>query len=290
VDAIKVGDAEIRRVEEIVHKMPLSQIVDDKDFIAQHLHWLAPRFLDNDGNYDMVWQSWIVLVDGKVIVIDPCSGNGRANPAFPMAHMLDTPYIERFAATGFKPEDVDYVFCTHLHFDHCGWNTRLRGGRYVPTFPNARYIFTRREYEHWDPQRPGHTPVEAMKGVFETSVLPVVEAGLAHIVGERHRLCPSLAIEPAHGHTAGHAMAHLVSKAVEACFVGDAFHHPLELLRPEADAHVDEDAPTAMATRRRIVDLCLEHDALIIPAHFPNPHAGWVRRHQDEVMFEPLSA
>jgi glyoxylase-like metal-dependent hydrolase (beta-lactamase superfamily II) len=283
-----VGDAEIRRVEEIIFKQPLSDIVDDKAFIDQNRSWLMPRFLDEDDNWDMVWQSWIVLVDDRIIVVDPCNGNGRPNPAYPLAHMLDTPYIERFEAAGIRPEDVDYVFCTHLHFDHCGWNTRLRGGRYVPTFPNARYIFVRREFDRWDTRRPGYEPLEVMKGVFENSVLPVVEAGLAEIVGDEHPLCPSLTIKPAYGHTLGHSWGHLTSHGAEACLVGDAFHHPLELLRPGMEAHVDEDSPAAQATRRRLVALALERDALIIPAHFPDPHAGRLRRRQGEVIFEPV--
>ena len=286
---IRVGDARIQRVEEIVLKMPISTFMPDAEFVARNMHWLLPRFVDAEGNCALPWQSWIVEVDGKIIVIDPCNGNGRANLAFPDAHMLDTPYIERFEATGIRPEDVDYVFCTHLHFDHCGWNTRLRAGRYVPTFPNARYLFTRREYERWDPRLPGHQPLEVMQGVFENSVLPVLEAGLAEIVGAHHQISPSVLIEPAYGHTAGHSVAHLNSGGAPACFAGDAFHHPLELLRPGIDPHLDEDVAAGIATRERLVSFFLEHNVLIIPAHFPAPHAGWLRRRNGAVVFEAFS-
>ena len=289
MDTITVGDARIRRVEEIVLHVPIALFMPDAEFVRQNNDWLFPRFLDADGNCDSVWQSWIVEVDGRILVVDPCNGNGRTNTGFPAAHMLDTPYIERFAASGVRPQDVDFVFCTHLHFDHCGWNTCLRDGRYVPTFPNARYLFVRREFERWDPRRASHSAIESMKGVFENSILPVVEAGLAQIIPDRHRLLPSLTIEPAHGHTAGHAMGHLVCAGQEACFVGDAFHHPVELLRPEVDAGLDEDAAAAIATRQRLVAFCLERSALIIPAHFPAPHAGWLRRQNGKVVFEPLT-
>src|ERR1700760_498058 len=126
-----------------------------------------------------------------------------------MFDMLDTPFIERFAASGIRPEEVDFVFCTHLHSDHCGWNTQLRGGRYVPTFPNARYIMLQREFDRWDSRVTSYDHANVRNrinaAVFENSVLPVFAAGLADLVGDTHRISPSLEIEPAHGHTLGHA-------------------------------------------------------------------------------------
>lgn len=271
---IRVGEAEIQRVEEMAHKWPMSALTEDESLLALNSHWLAPHFIDADGYWDMVFQSWVMVVDSRVIVVDPCAGNGRNFPAFPMFHMLDTPYIERFETTGFRPEDVDFVFCTHLHCDHCGWNTQLREGRFVPTFPNARYIIVKREYDHWDPQRPGHVPVELNAGVFENSVLPVVKAGLAEVVEDRYRLSESLMIEPAYGHTAGHSIMHLESRGEQAYFTGDAFHHPLELIYPELDQGAAEDFSQTLSTRRRLIQLFVENNALIIPAHFPAPHVG----------------
>ena len=149
---IRHGGADIWEVEEIWHKRPLSDMTTDKALIASLPQWMFPDFIDAHWNFDIVTRCWIVIVDGRVIVVDPCTGNGRNFPDFEPAHMLDTPFIERFAATGFRPEDVDFVFCTHLHMDHCGWNTVLRDGRYVPTFPNARYVMVKREIDRWDPQ------------------------------------------------------------------------------------------------------------------------------------------
>src|SRR5262249_34069563 len=114
--SIKVGDAEIRRVEEKRIRSAITGITQEAALIAASRHWLAPRFLAADDHWDFIFQSWILLVDGKVTVIDPCNGNGRPH-IYPMFANLDTPYIERFGATGIKPEDVDYVFCTHMHHD-----------------------------------------------------------------------------------------------------------------------------------------------------------------------------
>jgi glyoxylase-like metal-dependent hydrolase (beta-lactamase superfamily II) len=293
VNALTIGEALIHRVEESSYKLPLSMFRLDEALIERHWSWLFPRFADADRNWDMVVQSWIAIVDGKVIVVDPCVGNGRSLPTFPMFDRLQTPFIERFAATGISPEDVTHVFCTHLHSDHCGWNTRLRGGRYVPTFPNARYVMVRREFDRWDTRRPGYDPTELHNslnvGVFENSVLPVLEAGLAELVPDTHRITDSLLIEPAYGHTLGHSSLHLCSAGQEAYFSGDLFHHPIELLHPEIDANTCENYPSTVEMRTQMIGKCLKSGALIIPAHFAAPYAGYVRQRDGAVSFEPLT-
>jgi glyoxylase-like metal-dependent hydrolase (beta-lactamase superfamily II) len=288
----KVGGAHIHRVEEARFKFPLSMFTTDEALIDRHWDWLFPHFADADRNWDMVVQSWIAVVDDKVIVVDPCVGNGRNLPDFELFHRLDTPFIERFQATGFRPEDVTHVFCTHLHSDHCGWNTRLSGGRYVPTFPNARYVMVRREYDRWNPDRSGYDPGELHNrlnaGVFENSVRPVIEAGLAELVADTHRIAEGLEIEPAYGHTLGHSCLHLSSAGDEAWFTGDVFHHPIELLHPEIDANTCESFPATVETRKRLIARFVETGALIVPAHFPAPYVGRLREKNGALSFEPL--
>ena len=286
MDIIKVGGAEIRRVEEQRIQSPLVVLVQDQTLIDANESWLRPHFIAGD-HWDFIFQSWIVIVDGKVFVIDPCNGNGRPH-MWSMFHMLDTPYLERFAATGIRPEDVDYVFCTHLHHDHCGWSTQLRDGRYVPTFPNARYVYVRRECERWDPRRPDHRSVDYNVGVFERSVLPILEAGLAEVVDDRHRISESVRIEPAYGHTLGHSMLQLVSDGRSAYFTGDVFHHPLQIRYQQLHMPGCDDLAAAIETRRRVAALCAASEALVIPAHFPAPHAGYIRERGGELIFEAL--
>jgi len=281
---ISIGDAELRRVEEMTIQSSVLHFTQDRALIEAHRHWLAPHFLGTDDRWSNTFQSFILAVDGRIVVIDPCTGNGRPHPLHQFSG-LDTPYIERFAAAGVRPEEVDYVFCTHLHHDHCGWNTELRGGRYVPTFPNARYLIARREADRWDPRRSGYRGFDWNDGVFERSVLPVLEAGLAELIDARHRISRSLVIEPAPGHTLGHAMLHLESEAQEAYFSGDVFHHPLQLVRPELQYGPADDLDQAIATRRRILDLCIARTALIIPAHLPAPHALRAHRQGGVVEF-----
>jgi glyoxylase-like metal-dependent hydrolase (beta-lactamase superfamily II) len=286
---IRVGGAEIRRVEEMRAPMPLAMF--GGDVVARHADWLFPRWGNRlDGTWDMVVQSWIVIADGRVTVVDPCVGNGRHIPDFPLFNDLDTPFMERFAATGIRPEDVDQVVCTHLHSDHCGWNTTLRDGRFVPTFPKARYLLAQRELDRWNPDLPGYKAVPENEGIFAASVRPVIEAGLADVVGEYHRISPSLLTEPAYGHTLGHSVVHLDSTGAEAWFTGDVFHHPIELIHPEIDANTCEDFRQTLATRSRLIEAFVATGALIIPAHFAAPHVGHLRELEGKRVFQPLTA
>jgi glyoxylase-like metal-dependent hydrolase (beta-lactamase superfamily II) len=286
---IKLGQADIRPVLEMaLLRRPIAFLGADPALIEANRSWLAPHFLEEGDTWSLNFQSWILQVDGKVVVVDPCTGNGRPHPIAPF-DMLDQPFIERFCATGVRPEDVDYVFCTHMHHDHCGWNTQLRDGRWVPTFPNARYLFVRREYDRWNPNGAGYRAVDYNEGVYERSILPVVEAGLADLVMEQTRVSPSLQIQPAHGHTLGHCMLHLASEEAQGYFTGDVFHHPLQLTVPELQFGDCDDVEQAIATRRRLVDLALEREALIIPAHLPYPHAGRLRRDGEVVSFVGLA-
>jgi glyoxylase-like metal-dependent hydrolase (beta-lactamase superfamily II) len=286
---LKLGDAEIRRVEETASPMEMATLTTDEAFLAANRSWLCPSFMDPvAGTFSLIFQSWLVSSEAAHIVIDPCNGNGRLRPVLGFAHQLNIPYIERFEATGIRPQDVDLVFCTHLHCDHCGWNTQLRDGRWTPTFPNARYVFVRRELDRWDPRLPNHQRASFNDGVFEDSVVPIFEAGLADAVGDTHELGHGLTIEPAYGHTLGHSLVHLKSGGAEAYFTGDAFHHPLQILRPELGLGGCDDNDAAIATRRRLVELLAERDAVMFPAHFQAPHAGRVRPSQGGYRFEPL--
>jgi glyoxylase-like metal-dependent hydrolase (beta-lactamase superfamily II) len=283
---LKLGDVEIRSALEMsLTGRPIAWLGADPALIETHRDWLAPHFLQEGDTWSLEFRCWILQIDGKVVVVDPCTGNGRPHP-LPMFDQLDTPFIERFCATGVRPEEVDYVFCTHMHHDHCGWNTRLRDGRWVPTFPNARYIFVRREYERWNPNGAGYRAVDYNEGVYERSILPIVEAGLADLVMDSHRISPSLTVEAAPGHTLGHAMLRLTSHGEEACFSGDCFHHPLQLVEPSLQFGDCDDLDQAIATRRRLAALSLEREMLVIPAHLPAPHAGRVRRIGERRTFE----
>ena len=288
MDHFHVGDAEIRRIEEMRTHLP-AEVLADQAFVDANADWLKPDFVDPDNQIALVFQSWIVRVDDLVVVVDPCNGNGRSRPHLDFFDNLQTDFIERFERDAGDPAKVDLVFCTHLHCDHCGWNTRLRDGRWVPTFPNARYLFGRREFNRWDPSQPGYRPAEHNEGVWEDSIAPIAQAGLAELVEDHHQLSPSLTTSPSRGHTIGHLSLGLSSAGEDAWFTGDAVHHPIQLARPEASLGGDEAPEESAAFRRIIADHLSTTGALMIPAHFAGPHVGHVRRRDGRILFEPLT-
>ena len=282
--AMTVGDASIFRVEELRIPNRIAYFTTDEDLMATHRHWLEPHFLDDTGGFDLVFQSWIVEVGGRVVLIDPCSGNDRPHPV-PFFDHLQVPYIERMQASGFRPEDIEFVVCTHLHHDHCGWNTQLRDGQWVPTFPRAKYLIGRVEYDNLAANHRELPAGDYNAGVFERSVAPVFDAGLVEFVAGTHALVPGVKIEPAPGHTFGHQIVHLASAGREACFAGDAFHHPIQLAEPTV-FFAEADEPAALvATRRRLVEFSADRDAALIAAHVPAPYAVRASRADGAFLF-----
>ena len=285
----RIGDIEVTRIEER-HGPGFApqQLLRDWDpaLLDEHADWLSPNYFDlATGRFMSSIHSWLIRTKHHTILIDTCVGNHKHRPHFERFHMLDTPYLDRLRAAGVTPEEIDYVMCTHLHVDHVGWNTRMVDGRWVPTFPNAKYVFSRVEREYWDPAvNKALPPVNA--GVFEDSVLPVIASGQAQLVEMTDRLGDNLLVEPAPGHAPGHVVFRLLDQGQEGVFVGDVMHHPLQIYRPEMSSQFCTDPAQAEASRRRVLEHCADCAARVFPAHFGAPHVGWVRRKGTGFRFE----
>jgi glyoxylase-like metal-dependent hydrolase (beta-lactamase superfamily II) len=222
--------------------------------------------------------SYVLRVDGRNMLVDTCCGNDKQRSLAAVSH-LQSPYLENLERSGLRPEDIHLVMCTHLHFDHVGWNTRLRDGRWVPTFPNARYLFGRRDLEFFGAQRHEATHREA----FEDSVAPILDAGQADIVdvgAHVHReIGDGVWLEDASGHSPGNLCVIAECGAGRAIFSGDCFHHPIQLVRPDAAFFADENPAKASATRQHLLDRYADSGAVFFPAHFTGTSAGRVERH-----------
>jgi glyoxylase-like metal-dependent hydrolase (beta-lactamase superfamily II) len=278
---IAIGDIAVSRIEELAGPIfePKNLIPDwDPAEIERHRDWMLPGHFDIAAGL-MVgsFHSWLLKTRHHTILIDTCVGNDKERPAFQRFHRARHPWMENLRAAGIAPEQIDIVMCTHLHVDHVGWNTRLENGRWVPTFPNARYLFSRADRDYWDPAA-GHTAMAMNDVIFNDSVLPVIESGQADLVEGVHHIEDGIAIHPAPGHTPGNMVLKAASRGVSGLFAGDCLHHPMQVYHPEWNASVDEDKPLAHATRRALLAECAERGSLLLPAHFAAPHAGHVRR------------
>ena len=278
----KLGQLEIHRaIESEVPIFDTFTFFPDatREVVEANKDWLMPRYIDPETiEVILCIQSYVIKTSHHTILVDTCVGNHKSRPARPSWHMQNAPFIEELASVGVHPEEVDFVLCTHLHVDHVGWNTKLLDGRWVPTFPNAKYIFSRNEFELWAARyEKGETvPVPL---VYEDSVLPIVEAGQAIIVEDTHQIDDGMWLEPAPGHTPGHVMLNLKSGEETALMSGDVIHHPLQLIRPQWSSRACEDPHLSAVSRTKMLERVADTNTLLCPAHFGSPTMGHVISH-----------
>jgi glyoxylase-like metal-dependent hydrolase (beta-lactamase superfamily II) len=268
-----IGDGSITPITETETKTSPRFLFADTDraavlAIAEDSPWLRPHFVDEGGYLLQKVQCLVIDVGGARIAVDTCIGNDKTRSYAGWDH-LQLPFLERMAEGGYPPESITHVVCTHLHVDHVGWNTRLIDGRWVPTFPAARYLFVEREYDHWR-----DTPNDD-GGSFADSVAPIVDAGLAELVAADHRVNDCVRLHPTPGHTPGHAAVVVSSGVEQAVITGDLMHTPIQIARVELSSSFDSDPVEARATRRTFLET-FSDGTLVIGTHFGTPSAGLV--------------
>ena len=276
-----LGNITIQRIVE--HEIPVYLPTDMFDeatpeAVEPYRSWLEPDALcPETGCLVMPVVSYLVRTRHHRILIDTCVGCDKSFADPPAWHRRENEtWLTNLRAAGVEPNDIDFVFCTHLHSDHCGWNTRLVDGRWVPTFPNARYIFARDEYEATEAE--GHQ-------LFLENVLPIMEARQAVLVDMDYGLDDEIWLEPTIGHTAGHVAIHLQSGTHHAAMCGDLIHSPLQLAEPEWSCNSDYDLALSARTRKDFLDTHCDTDTLILTSHFPSSSVGHIISHPDRYDF-----
>jgi glyoxylase-like metal-dependent hydrolase (beta-lactamase superfamily II) len=283
-----VGDLTIHRIiEQETTFLPAFEMFPGltPDLLAKNRPWMRQAgAIDADDVLILCFQSYIVTTPDHTILVDSCIGNDKPRTRPKWNLKTDSEYMLALAAAGFTVDDIDFVMCTHMHVDHVGWNTRLVNGQWVPTFPNARYVFGKTEYDYWRKQH-ASTPVAQ----FNDSVLPVVEAGQAEIVDDGYEIGDHMRILPTHGHTPGHAAFTFGRGRDHAVVSGDLMHSPLQTRYPELSPKFDVDPAQAALTRRNFLERYCDTDTLCCTAHFPSPSAGKIRRLGNGFSCEPVA-
>ena len=278
----RIGDVTITKVVELEvtggSRFLLPQATPEA---IKPIAWLQPHFADENGRLRMSIHTFLVQTPTHRIVVDTCLGNDKENRRIPHWNNMKTEFLADIADQGFARESIDTVLCTHLHVDHVGWNTMLVEGKWVPTFPKARYLMGRQEYEHWIASDAGEAPT-----IMSDSVQPIFEAGLAELVEMDHVISPEIRLTPTTGHTPGHVSVKIESEGERAMISGDIMHHPCQIAHPEWAPGFDSDRAAAVATRRRVLDDLAEGPVLLIGTHFAAPTAGRIRRDGDAYRME----
>lgn len=261
----RVGDVTITKIVELEGaggtKFILPQATPDA---VKAIGWLIPRYATAEGKLRMSIHALVVETPSRRIVVDTCLGNNKQNRHIPIWNNLDTPFLYKLNEAGYAPETIDTVLCTHLHVDHVGWNTKLLGQEWVPTFPNARYLFGKTEFDFWK----GFEESAEQKAVFADSIQPVVTAGLTELIPGEHEVCPEVSTVPTPGHSPGHLSVRIRSRGAEALLLGDVAHHPCQMRHLDWSSTFDSDPLQSARTRDKVFGGLAGSETLLIGGHF----------------------
>ncbi len=278
----KIGDVEIWRILEIhaPFMRPEDLFPNAGPDVRRTIERLVPGGVcQSSGKIILPIQGFLLKTPDHVILVDSCVGNDKTHEALPDWHRRSSTRFEAaLQAAGVEFEDVDYVLCTHLHSDHVGWNTRLMDGRWVPTFPKARYLM---------PAEDEAMQRAAQGDMYRESVLPVIEAGQAELVTPGHGLGDHVTLIPTPGHTPGHVSVRVSSGGAEAIITGDAIHTTAQCSHPEWHFRFDADAEQAVTSRRFLLETASERACLVLGSHFSLPSVGRIRTAGDVFRWEP---
>jgi glyoxylase-like metal-dependent hydrolase (beta-lactamase superfamily II) len=273
----RVGDVTITKIVEAEGEQSLGMYPEATPEQILQVEWLRPHFASADGGLYGSVHALVIEAGGRRIVVDTCCGNDKDRAAnFPIAHRMQTTFLRDLESAGYARESIDTVLCTHLHVDHVGWNTMLVDGRWTPTFPNARYLIGRTEFDQWRSQAGGFD-----ESVYDDSIKPVLDAGLVDLVGPDARICDEVWLEPTPGHTKGHVSVRISSRDEQALITGDIVHNPCQFVWPHWSNIFDDDTDAARRTRRRVLEDVADTSVLVIGTHFPAPTAGYILRDGD---------
>ena len=268
----QVGRVKITRIVEMDLPVPATVFQQATAEELRKSPWLYPHFVsEDDATLKLSVHALLVDAPGLRLVVDTCVGNDRPREitgGLPLA----TPFLQHLGEVGWSRDGVDAVVCTHLHTDHVGWNTMLENGKWVPTFPKARYLLGRREFDFWTT-----CTDEEQQAMLSDSIKPVFDAGLVQLVELDHVISPELRLTPSVGHTPGHVSVMIESEGKRAVITGDMTHHPCQLAHPDWVLG-DDDPKTAAVTRARLFAEWADQPILVIGTHFAAPTAGHVVR------------
>lgn len=279
----RIGDIEVWRILDWqgLFQAPAKLFPNAPEDVARVIEDLAPGSIDAaTGRLILPVQGFLLKAPQATVLVDACIGNHKAGGFEDWAGRDDGRFLAGLTAAGVTTESIDVVFCTHLHVDHVGWNTRLENGRWVPTFPNARYLFPTADNDHYAAD-PGDAYTE--------SVLPVIAAGQAEFVSGAHEIARGITLWPTPGHTPGHSSVLIESGGRRAMITGDAIHSTAQCRHPGWHFRYDTDPPGAEASRRRLLEVAAETGPEVLGSHFTLPSRGRVHARGDVFEWLPLA-
>lgn len=271
------GEVVIKKIQDTIESFSAEIAYPNADLqkLNKYKNWLKPYFYNYKNKLiELSFHSYLIQTPYHNILVDTCIGNDKTfGGILKQWSNRQGPFLNNLSRLNIKPEQIDYVMCTHLHADHVGWNTMLKDGRWVPTFPRAKYIFSKNDLDS-SKERSKNSQTAYIAPSFKESVLPIIEYGQAQIIENDFSLDDSLTILPTHGHTPGHYCININSGNRKGILTGDVLHSPIGILHPEWSTVFCEDKIKSNATRISLVDNLTDKDITLLPAHFGGPTVG----------------
>ena len=234
--------------------------------------WEKKLPADSQNRLHCAMNSLVVRTADHTILIDTGAGNklpDKTRRVFDIEERL----LTNLDAAGFAPDDFDIVINTHLHFDHCGWNTQRRAdGTMVPTFPRARYFYQRGELAH------AHQQHERDRVSYLTDNYdPLVSCGRATLLDGDATIVPGVRVQLFPGHTEHHQAVIIESQNKKAAYVGDLIPTTAHL-HPTWVMGYDLFPITCIDNRHRYYRDAIPHRWLTVFTHDPNIPWAYISR------------
>lgn len=277
VQRFALGDAEITTIQDGAHVRDAIKPPFALDFSEEEIAKIAAANNLPSGGFENSYTPTVVNIGGQLVLFDTGFGEqGRDSHAGNLRR--------RLGIAGYKPQDVDVVAFTHCHPDHI--YGVIEDG--APSFPNARYVIGRREYDAWNdgseipPQR------EQNRDLFLKLIPPL--APKMTFLEDGDTVVPGITAEAAFGHSLGHMMYRVESAGKSILIWGDVTnHYVFSLQYPDCKVGFDDDKEMAIQTRKRVLDMVATDGLLVSGHHMPFPAVGYVERQGESFRWVPAA-
>jgi glyoxylase-like metal-dependent hydrolase (beta-lactamase superfamily II) len=279
MNSIKVGAVEITALRDTTLTLdirtfipPYAKLLDVEEGVGAD----RPRPLP------IAITSYVVRSGNNTVLIDTGMGpRPRAGMDFP-AGRLDV----ELRGIGLDPNDITHVVHTHLHLDHVGWNTiQAPDGSFQPFFPRAKYLIQEGEWQYWI--QPEHLPLRRNEHLREC-VVPLTGSPQLELRTGESAIDANLTFVSTPGHTPGHVAIGVYSGGERAVIVGDASHHPIQLMHPDWSPTADWDPELSGRVRERLFDEAVDDGRAWIAGHWEFPGFGRLLRLDGQRIFKAL--
>ena len=242
---VKIGAVEITALQDTTLTLdirtfipPFAELLDSEEGVGPEL----PRPLP------LAITSYVVRSGSNTVLVDTGLGpRPRAGMEFSPGR-LDV----ELKRIGLDPGDVTHVVHTHLHLDHVGWNTvQGKDGSFQPFFPKAKYLIQEAEWRYWI--QPEHLPLRRNEHLREC-VAPLADSAQLELRSGESAIDANLTFVSTPGHTPGHVAIGVYAGGERAVIVGDASHHPIQLLHPDWSPSADWDPVMSAQVREKLFD------------------------------------